>query len=42
MFCFKAGFQRPTNHADERYTTADYWNFEKIIGRCDRFVWSAD
>ena len=41
-FWLKPGFHRPTNHTDERHKTADYWNFEKIIGRCDRFFWSAD
>ena len=38
----KRGFQRPTNHDDERHKTADYCNLEKIIGRCEKFVWSAD
>ena len=35
-------FHEPTNPTDERHKTADYLDFEKIIGRCDRFVKSAD
>ena len=40
--CLKGGFHRPMNHADERHKTADLNNFEKIFGRCNRFIKSAD
>ena len=34
-------FHRPTNHTDERHKMADWWNIEKNIGQCERFVWLA-
>ena len=38
----KWGFHTPTTDADERYKTADLWDFEKIFGQCYRFLKSAD
>ena len=38
----KAGFHEPIPRANERHKLADQWNFEKIFGRCNRFVKLAD
>ena len=34
VYRVRRGFHTPTNPDDERYKTADLWNFEKIFGRC--------
>ena len=41
--CLKWGFLGQTNHIDERYKTADLWNFvkKKLVCPTDLFSWPA-
>ena len=34
----KWGYHKLTNHADDRQKMAVVWYFEKVFGRCHRFV----